>query len=98
MSKKFNLDNPSIVLIYADWCIHCKKFMPVWEQLEQTLNSNSINIHKIESSDEFTKKITISGYPTIYFINKSEVIQYNSSRDYESIKTFIIEKIEKITI
>jgi thiol-disulfide isomerase/thioredoxin len=94
MSKKFNLDNPSIVLIYANWCIHCKNFMPVWEQLEQTLDSNSINIHKIESSDEFTKKITISGYPTIYFINKNEVIQYNSSRDYESIKTFIIEKIE----
>lgn len=92
MSKKFNLNNPSIVLIYANWCGYCHHFMPIWEQLEKNLNN--INIYKIESSNEFAKKIKISGFPTIYFINKDEVIQYDSSRDYDSIKKFIHKKIE----
>lgn len=95
MLNKFNLNNPSIVLIYANWCGYCHSFMPVWEQLEKTLHSNDINIYKIESSDKFTSKIQITGYPTIYFINKDEVIQYDSNRDYDSIITFINKKIEK---
>jgi thiol-disulfide isomerase/thioredoxin len=86
----YNLKNPTIILFYADWCGYCTDFMPVWNTFKTKINKNKYNIFEIESTDPFIKKINfLQGYPTIYYINNSKVIEYNDGRDLDSLINFI---------
>ena len=86
----YDLNNPSIILFYADWCGYCKAFMPVWYEFKTIINKNKYNIIEIESNDPFIDKINFSqGYPTIYYINNSKVIEYDEGRDVDSLMNFI---------
>ena len=49
-------DKPAIILIHADWCGHCQRLMPAWDQMNDEIAkdaalANKIVFHKIESND-----------------------------------------------
>ena len=86
----YNLNNPSIILFYADWCGYCQTFMPIWNKFKTKIKIKNYNIIEIESKNSFTNRINfLQGYPTIYYINKSKTIEYNDGRDLHSLIKFI---------
>jgi thioredoxin-like negative regulator of GroEL len=87
----YNLKNPILILFYADWCGHCKKFMPTWEEFIKTrINSEEYNVIQIESANPFAQRIKgLQGYPTIYYIHGEKLIEYNGNRDIESLEKFL---------
>ncbi len=85
----YNLNNPSFVLFYANWCGHCQTFMPTWEKFKTKINKKKYNIVEIESQNPFTNRIKgLQGYPSLYYIQNDKVIEYNEGRDLKSLKEF----------
>jgi len=72
-----NLKGPCVVVIHAEWCGHCKDFMPVYnneivpsnnfdEELQDLLTLSSVEEKEyLNSKDLFGE---IDGYPTIRYI------------------------------
>jgi protein disulfide-isomerase-like protein len=93
-SKKINKNLPSLILFYAEWCGHCKNFMPTWDALSDLLPSDKINIVKIscvEKEKQCNSIKEIKGYPTIIYvdINTKKLKVYSGEREPKSIINFI---------
>lgn len=87
--------NPGMLLVHADWCGHCKHFIPVFRQISQQLNQDSITFPcvAIESEElkaddgKLSKALNIEGFPTLLFFDQSGKIigNYDGQRDKSSI-------------
>jgi thiol-disulfide isomerase/thioredoxin len=94
--NKLNRKLNSLVLFHAEWCGHCKNFMPTWDALTKLIPKDIINMVKIscvEKEKECGAIKEIRGYPTIIFVDMkvSKTITFSGSRDPESIIEFINE-------
>ena len=86
----YNIENPSLILFHANWCGHCKSFMPIWNEFKTQINTKKYNIVEIESQNPFTNRINVlQGYPTIFYIHNDKTIEYNESRDVNSLINFL---------
>lgn len=82
--NKKNLKNINLLLIYTNWCGHCKRFKPIYEETSKTIGS-TINMYKIDGDTcpNVSKMYKIQGYPTILMIDsQGKMIQpYTGPRD-----------------
>lgn len=81
----------SILLIHAEWCGWCKKFLPDYEKLNSILG-DSVNCYKIEeqqlkSNTEAAQGLKFKSYPTIKFVDQNgKVIRdFNGERTIENL-------------
>ena len=91
--------NIVVGLIYADWCGHCKEFMPIWDKTTKTINdaNKGVKLMKVEcgkpqeneSHKMLMDKYSIQGYPTIKFFENGEVKEYDGPRTEEGIVEFL---------
>ena len=76
-----NLKGPCVVVIHAEWCGHCKDFMPIYkneivpsnsfdEELKDLLTLTSIEDKEYSDAKELFGEI--DGYPTIRYITFDE--------------------------
>ena len=81
-----------LVLFYADWCGHCKKIKPVWEETAKKVNIDEVKMIKVncgegtEKDQEIMKKYSIDGYPTIIKFVEGKPQLYQGERDAKSLK------------
>ena len=81
-----------LVLFYADWCGHCKKIKPVWDETAEEVNTTEKKMLKVncggksEKEEEIMKKYKIDGYPTILVFNNGKPMDYQGERTSESFK------------
>ncbi len=82
--KRNNLKNINLLLIYVDWCGHCKRFKPIYEETSKTIGS-TINMYKIDGDlcPNVAKMYNIRGYPSILMLDdKGKMISdYKGPRD-----------------
>ena len=89
----------SMVLFHADWCGHCKKFLPEWDKLSNKWNDSQDKVQfiKVECGnpqknpehEKIMKKYNIQGYPTIHVFENGQGTEYTKGRDASSIETFL---------
>lgn len=90
----------ALVLFYADWCGHCKKFMPEWDEISKEVKdkTDSVVLMKVECGDasnnekheELMKKYSIKGYPTILsFDENGQHTEYKEDRSKNAIMKFL---------
>jgi thiol-disulfide isomerase/thioredoxin len=86
-------DKPKIVLFKADWCGHCKMFMPVWTKLQEDYKRTIKFItYDSEVHKDQINKMNVQGYPTIHILQNGGREEYIGERTYEGLE----EKIKKI--
>lgn len=85
---------PDLILFKADWCGHCQRFKPVWNQIKNSFNK--VNYREFDADIDKTviekynmSGYKISGYPTIMLKKGENMIEYNGERNQESIVNFI---------
>ena len=81
-----------LVLFYADWCGHCKKIKPIWDETAEEVNKDDKKMIKVncgegtDKDQEIMKKYSIDGYPTIIKFVNGKASLYQGERDPESFK------------
>ena len=82
-----------VMLFYADWCGHCTKFKPVWENLKKDFDNKNIDYEEFEASnEEIMQKYNIEGFPTIKIVQEDQITDYSGQRDRDSILHYLGEQ------
>ena len=93
---KYIIDNNYVIAIFhADWCGHCKRFLPVFDEASKyKIISNTWKLLKIPCSkyNSICEAFHIEGYPTVkVFINSKEIKGVYPPRDIEHFIEFLIK-------
>lgn len=81
---------------YTTWCPHCKKTMPIWDELVSELNNNELNgvtltLIKVDCDKEqaIAESFNVQGYPTIKLVYGGKTIEYDAKLDKTTMMEFL---------
>jgi len=86
------------VELYAPWCGHCKKLLPIFEELGEFFgNDEGIVIAKMDATaNGLPEDVAVEGYPTLILFNaNNEQIPYKGARDFASFTTWL--QVNRVT-
>ncbi len=76
---------PGLLLIHADWCGHCKRFQPIFDELHTQLGDDfpllSIEDSDLKQNQELIGALNFRGYPTIKFFDQTGKIMGDYTGD-----------------
>lgn len=90
LQKMFDSPTPTLVEIYASWCPHCHRMMPIVESLKEVYDGR-VNILQYDGDahPEIDRVFGVKSYPTwVMFKNGEEVWRdagEKASSDLEAI-------------
>ena len=91
--KGGNIEQDELILFKAEWCPHCKTFLPEWDKLKNELKD--FKFTKIDDSEKEVlnkynqKDFQIKGYPTLFLGKNGKYLEYIGPMDKETIVKFI---------
>ncbi len=97
----------TFVLIWADYCGHCHRYMPTWDELQETpgRNANMAKVHyDMQEKIPAIKDAKIEGYPSVvkvlpsgkleeYTVDGEATNATPSMRDMEVMKRELTKKV-----
>jgi thiol-disulfide isomerase/thioredoxin len=92
--RKIN-GNPGMLLIQADFCIHCKRFIPTFNEICKNIGNDfacvSIESKELSGADALSNALDFQGFPTIKFFSQDGKIigEYQGDRSKSSILAHI---------
>ena len=83
-----------LVLFYAPWCGHCKKFHPEYEKAATTLRKENLYLAKVDATAEkkLAEKFEIQGFPTVKLFIKGKPIEYTGGRKESEVINWMRKK------
>ncbi|TPX43173.1 hypothetical protein SeMB42_g04743 [Synchytrium endobioticum] len=96
--EKIVLDESKDVLLelYAPWCGHCKKLVPIWEELAAKIKgvTSDIVIAKMDATENDlppSAGYQVQGFPTIKLVtaNTNQVLEYSGDRSVDALIQFL---------
>ena len=83
-----------LVMFYAPWCGHCKKFKPELEKAAAVLRKENLIVAKIDATVEkdLAKKYGVRGYPTVKFFKKGVPSDYTAGRTEKDVINWVRKK------
>ncbi len=92
-SKKEIVSNshtyPQMCLFYADWCGHCVRFKPSWDDAElEDKKASWIKFDCTSRNPSVVKEFNIRSYPTIKKFWKGVEYEFNDTRSKEALLNF----------
>ena len=83
-----------LVMFYAPWCGHCKKFKPELEKAAHVLRKENLIVAKVDATTEkkLAEKYQVRGYPTVKFFKKGVPIEYTAGRKEQDVINWVRKK------
>jgi len=103
-----NKQTVEVLFFYADWCPHCKKAKPHWNNLKNSekvgqgrrVNNYSIVYTEVDCTDdkasgiqEKLSKFKVDGFPTIKMVKGTEVIEFDAKPEFEILEGFVLQTL-----
>lgn len=97
--------NSRFIFVFADWCGHCVRTKPVWENLSATypkINEKTVEYRSLNSDDKESretvqtmKKYNVSAFPFIVLERRKQgdYIIFKGKRDIQSFVSFLEKNI-----
>jgi thiol-disulfide isomerase/thioredoxin len=88
---------PGMLLIWAEWCGHCQRFKPAFNDIAQSIGHSfpavSIEDTQIGKNMKLGKALNFKGYPTIKFFDQYGRIigDYNGDRSKSAMLAHICD-------
>ena len=100
VTAKHFKDKKAILVIYAPWCGHCLRSVPLWCEIA-TLFKNVFPIGAVNVENEIAKNnkikhaLNVKFYPSIFTVSKSGLVKpYKKGRDVDDILEHILVSIK----
>ena len=83
-----------LVMFYAPWCGHCKKFKPELEKAAAVLRKENLYVAKVDATVEkkLAEKFGVRGYPTVKFFKKGVPMEYTGGRKESEVLNWVRKK------
>ena len=85
-----------VLFFHTEWCPHCKKAKPHWEQFKEKYEGKIINNHRVlckeydcDKNEKLCDKYKIDGYPTIKMLKDGQIIEYDAKPTIENLTKFV---------
>ena len=91
---KIILDNNFVISIFhMDWCIHCKVFLPIFEEVSSYKKVSHWKFLKIACSKhkQLCNSFYLPGYPTIKVYRYSKELKLSPPRETEALLEFLLK-------
>lgn len=85
-------DGQWLIMMYAPWCVYCKRIEPIWTHVAQHLHATSIRVGRVDGS-RFTSvahAFKVTGFPTILFLKGEQEFVYHGDRTLDEIVKFAL--------
>jgi thiol-disulfide isomerase/thioredoxin len=101
-TETFNGESETKTLMFfkADWCGHCTRFKPVWDEFKQECNIKypNVSLKELNIDDEASKplmeKHNVRGFPHVVLTGENtEDVVFNKNRTKEDLIAFIQEQM-----
>jgi len=81
------MSNTKVTLYHADWCGHCKHFLPKWDALTSFFTTNNISYENFEDQRNPVEieNAGIKGFPTIRITKDDNEYEYTGERTVDAI-------------
>ena len=81
---------PKVMLFKAEWCGHCKKFMPVWDEVSKSLGGEAEFIkYDSEEHKDTMSEYGVKGFPTVYKVVDGEKTNFEGPRTVDALTEFV---------
>ena len=96
VSNQSDVGVADVYMFKVDWCPHCKKALPIWEDFSSEYQDKKINGYRLnfilvdgEAEPDTTDKFNIEGYPTIKLVKDNQIIEYDAKPDRDTLLQFL---------
>jgi thiol-disulfide isomerase/thioredoxin len=99
-TEGFNTDaNKKLLFFKADWCGHCTRFKPVWDEFKEESKTKYPNVELMElnidneESKPLMQKHNVRGFPHVVLTSENtDDVVFTRNRTKEDLLAFIQEQ------
>ncbi len=96
------LSETQVYFFYADWCPHCKKAKPEWDQFMKQYNNKTVGTYQIipigvdcsEGENPLIQKYGVDGYPTVILLKGDQRVDYDAKITYDNLSKFVEDLLQ----
>lgn len=85
----------NLLFFYANWCDHCQKSKPIWNNIQKDSEFQKFNLNFVEidgedeKNGEILKHYNIKEYPTIILEHENKKIIFDANLESETLMKFL---------
>ena len=96
------ISDAEILFFYADWCPHCKRAKPEWDNFAKNFDGKIMGFNKIkctgvdctEGDSPLIQEYSVDGYPTVILKKDGKNNAYEGKISEDNLKQFVTEFLE----
>lgn len=94
--RKEDSGSPTMVWIYAEWCGHCHRFLPTWNNLVSEFPDVKFMMVNGDNREQYPEDYPrIRGYPTLWLMGVGELEpeEYVGDRDLPTLRKILSDML-----
>ena len=99
-TKDMDVNKPTVIKYFANWCGPSNGFKPTWDEIVATLNAKYPNVQHCtldvghdKELMQLAQKVGVKGYPTVIIFYNGKIIPYEGKRTTSEFMEFLNKRL-----